>query len=182
VVVDDNYMPYLAIDHGQDKPYGVQDVDAFIVPLPEKVYYSAEAVDEISGLLASGNVLGFDHSGIAPPVNRYLLTSASALRASVNDLRSQFDPDLIQVIMELSLPQFVWIVEISSVDQWKAGQVATRVVIDATASPYEDDPVFLMYDLTRAQPYDRGTSSSTDSFNTLQRLTMDQPQISGDAR
>ena len=43
---------------------------------------------------------------------------------------------------ELSLPQFVWIVEISSVDQWKAGQVTTRVVVDATASPYEDDPYF----------------------------------------
>ena len=117
-------------------------------------------MDEISGLLASGNVLGFDHSGIAPPVIRYFLTSASALRASVNDLRSQFDPDLIQVVMELSLPQFVWIVEISSVDQWRAGQVTTRVVIDATASPYEDDPLFLMYDLTRAYVFDRGGDHS----------------------
>jgi hypothetical protein len=160
VDVDDNHLPYLAIDHGQAKPYGGQDVDAFIVPLPEKVYYSAEAVDEISGLLASGNVLGFDHSAIAPPVIRYFLTSASALRTSVNDLRSQFDPDLARVVMELSLPQFVWIVEISSVDQWKAGQVATRVVIDATASPYEDDPIFLMYDLSRAYVFDRGGDHS----------------------
>ncbi len=160
VVVDDNHLPYLAIDHGQAKPYGVQDIDAFIVPLPEKVYYSAEAVDEISALLASGNVLGFDHSSIAPPVIRYFLTSASALRASVNDVRSQFDPDLVQVLMELPLPQFVWIVEISSVDQWKAGQVATRVVVDATASPYEDDPVFLMYDLAHAYVFDRGGDHS----------------------
>jgi hypothetical protein len=62
--------------------------------------------------------------------------------------------------MELSLPQLVWIVEISSVDQWKAGQIASRVVIDATASPYEDDPVFLMYDLTRAYVFDRGGDHS----------------------
>lgn len=160
VVVDDNYLPYLSIEQGQANPYGAQDMDAFIVPLPEKVYYSAEAVDDISGLLASGNMLGFDHSGLAPPVIRYFLTSASALRASVNELRSQFDADLVRVVMELSLPQFVWIVEISSVEQWKNGQVATRVVIDATASPYEDDPIFLMYDLARAYVFDRGDDHS----------------------
>jgi hypothetical protein len=164
VVVDDNHIPYLAVAHGQKEPYGVQDVDAFIVPLPEKVYYSAQAVDEICGLLASGNVFGFDHSGIAPPVIRYFLTSASALRASVNEGRSQFDPYLVQVVMELSLPQFVWIVEISSVDQWKSGQVATRVVLDATASQYEDDPVFLMYDLARVYVFDRGGDHSHSIF------------------
>lgn len=160
VVVDDNHLPYLAIERGQTNPYGVEHIDAFIVPLPEKVYYSAEAVDEIAGVLASGNVLGFDHSGIAPPVIRYFLTSASALRASMNELRSQFDPDLVRIVMELALPQFVWIVEISSPDQWKAGQVATRVVVDATASPYEDDPLFLMYDLGQAYVFERGGDHS----------------------
>jgi hypothetical protein len=53
----------------------------------------------------------------------------------MNKLRARFDPDLVRIVMELALPQFVWIVEISSADQWKAGQVATRVVSDATASP-----------------------------------------------
>jgi hypothetical protein len=160
VVVDDNHLPYLSIEDGQTTSYGIQDINAFIVPLPEKVYYSAEAVDNISGLLASGNMLGFDHSGLAPPVIRYFLTTASALRASVNELRSQLDPDLVQAVMELSLPQFVWIVEISSVQQWKNGQVSTRVVIDATASPYEDDPIFLMHDLVRAYVSDRGGDHS----------------------
>jgi hypothetical protein len=160
VVVDDNHMPYLTIEQGQTHPYGVHDIDAFIVPLPEKVYYAAEAVDDISGLLASGNFLGFDHSGIAPPVIRYFLTSTSALRASMNEVRSQFDPDLVRVVMELAMNQFVWIVEISSIDQWKAGQVTTRAIIDATASPYEDDPLFLMYDRARAYVFDRGGDHS----------------------
>lgn len=160
VVVDDNHLPYLGIKQDQDSPYGGKDIDAFIVPLPEKVYYSAEAVDDISALLASGNVLGFDHSALTPPVIRYFLTSASALRASVHEMRSQFDPNLVRLIMELSLPQFVWIVEISSVDHWKNGQVATRVVIDATASPHEDDPILLMYDARRAHVSDRGGDHS----------------------
>jgi len=86
------------------------------------------------------------------------LTSASKLRESVNIARSQFDPDLVRVMMELPLPQFVWIVEISSAAQWNSGHVATRVIIDATASPSEDDPVFLMYDQARAHFFDRGGS------------------------
>jgi len=71
VVVDDNYLPYLAIDNSSASPYKVEDIDAFIVPLPEKVYYSAEAVDDFSALLASGDFLGFDHSHLGAPVIRY---------------------------------------------------------------------------------------------------------------
>lgn len=160
VVVDDNYLPYLSIEQGQSTPYGLQDIDSFIVPLPEKVYYSAEAVDDISGVLASGNMLGFDHSELGAPVIRYFLTTASTLRTSVHELRSQFDPDLVRVVMELTFPQFVWVVEISSVDQWRDGQIATRVVIDATASPLEEDPIFLMFDRTRAHVFDRGGDHS----------------------
>lgn len=131
---------------------------------------------------------------------------AEFLTYDVTRMAHEFDPDLVRVVMELSLLQFVWIVEISSVDQWKAGQIETRVVIDATASTYEDDPLFLMYDLTRAYVFDRGSDHShsviklnspqgavlsrmtgnlkqhTDPLNALQRLRMDQPQISGDAR
>lgn len=47
-VVDDNYLPYHSMPAlGSGTPYSIDDVDAFIVPLPEKVFYSAEAVDRL---------------------------------------------------------------------------------------------------------------------------------------
>ncbi len=75
----------------------------------------------------------------------------------------------------------------------------------ATASPYEDDPLFLMYDLTRAYVFDRGGDHSRSMiklnspqgtvlsrmtgnleqhqpFHAPQELRVNQPQISGDAR
>ena len=119
VIVDDNHLPYLTVTNGGITPYGTQDIDAFIVALPEKIYYSAEAVDEFSALLASGNHLGFDHSNLGPPVIRYFLTTTARLRQSVNKVRSQFDPDLVKVVMELPMPQFIWVVEISSLEQWQ---------------------------------------------------------------
>ena len=74
----------------------------------------------------------------------------------MHENRSQFDPQLVSVVMELALPQFVWVIEISSVDQWTNGQVATRAVIDATASPAEEFPLFLMHNANRAYLSDRG--------------------------
>lgn len=41
VVIDDNYLPYLSIPQSDvgASPYSCQDIDAFIVALPEKVFY-----------------------------------------------------------------------------------------------------------------------------------------------
>jgi len=58
----------------------------------------------------------------------------------MNRRRSQFDPELLKITMQLTLPQFVWLIEIASQDQWKNGTIATRVVVDATASPAEQLP------------------------------------------
>lgn len=156
VVVDDNYLPYRVVPTGQADPYGSCDFSAFIVPLPEKVYYSAEAVDALALLLANEEHLGFDHEALGSPVVRYFLTTAANARRFVSENRSQFDPELVGIVMQLSLPQFIWIIEIASQDQWKNGQVATRVIVDATASPHEEFPIFLMHNQEHAYVRDRG--------------------------
>ncbi len=157
VVVDDNHFPYLSIDGASGGcGYGVDDIDAFIVPLPEKLYYPADAVDHFAGLIASDNYLGFDHSALGPLTVRYFVTTSAALRQFLDANRSQFDPELVRVAMQLVFPQFVWIVELSSLDQWTRGQVATRMVLDATASCYETNPLFIMHNSTQAYVCDRG--------------------------
>lgn len=156
IVVDDNYLPYRAVARDRADPYGCCDFTAFIVALPDKVYYSAEAVDNVAILLANKEHFGFSHEPSGSPVVRYFLTTASHLRDFANKYRSQFDPELVSVIMHLSLPQFIWIIEIASEEQWGNGHVATRIVVDATASPYEQFPVYLMHDDRQAYICDRG--------------------------
>ena len=51
-VVDDNHLPYLSIP-AKAVPtggplYSAEDFDAFIVALPEKVFYPADAVDRLA--------------------------------------------------------------------------------------------------------------------------------------
>ena len=156
IVMDDNFFPYHEVTATDAQGYGWQDFSAFIVPLPDKVYYPADAVDERAMLLATEPYFGFDHSALGSPTVRYFLTTAAHLRKFTHQHRSQFDPELAGAVMELSLPQFVWIIEIASDEQARNGQIQTRAIIDATASPYEDVPVFLMYDKQRAYYCDRG--------------------------
>lgn len=158
IAIDDNLLPYHVVDRpaivGDD--YGCEDITAFIVPLPEKIYYPAEYVDGLAVVLATEEHLGFDHDGLGEPVVRYLLTTASHLRSFVHKRRSQFDPELCKIVMQLTLPQFVWLIEIGSIEQWRNGHVSTRVVVDATASPGEELPIFLMHNAVRAYFCDRG--------------------------
>jgi len=158
VVVDDNFLPYKAVERpaGIDDDYGADDVTAFIVPLPDKIYYPAENADTLAVVLATEEHLGFNHDSLGEPIIRYFLTTAAHLRSFMNKHRSQFDPVLVGIAMELSLPQFVWVIEIASPNQWANGTVATRVIVDATASPAEQLPIFLMHNAARAYVWDRG--------------------------
>lgn len=153
-VVDDNYLPYLSIPKKGKAPYCAEDIDAFIVALPEKVFYPADAVDRLApALFKLGAVVGL------PPqdetIIRYFITTGSALRRFVRDKESEFDPKLVTTIMTLPFAQFIWVVEFATESQWAVGQVAARAVIDATASLLEYMPLWLLHSRTQALVFDR---------------------------
>jgi hypothetical protein len=153
-VVDDNYLPYLSIPVSGGAPYSAEDIDAFIIPFPEKVFYSAESVERfVPKLFRLGKVVGL------PPqdetIIRYFITTGSALRRFVRGKQSEFDPALLQTIMSLPFAQFVWIVEISTKTQWTVNQVFARAIIDATASDREIMPLWLLHTPKEALVFDR---------------------------
>lgn len=153
-VVDDNHLPYLSIPVRGGAMYSAEDIDAFIVALPEKVFYPADAVDRLApALFKLGPVVGL------PPkdktIIRYFITTGSALRGFVRDKESEFDPNLLATIMTLPFAQFVWIVEFATEAQWAIGQVGARAVIDATASLFEVMPLWLLHSRTQALVFDR---------------------------
>jgi hypothetical protein len=156
-VIDDNELPYLSVPVSSvpgSAGYSVEDIDAFIVALPEKIYFPADAVDRLAPTLFNlGGPLGL------PPqdqtILRYFLTTGSALRAFVRDRESEFDPDLVSTIMDLRLAQFVWVVEFATHAQWPTKQVSARAVIDATASLFEELPLWLFHSNTGAFVFDR---------------------------
>ena len=156
VVVDDNHLPYLSIPRTSGPPYSGEDIDAFIVALPEKVFYPADAVDRLAPtLFRLGGLIGL------PPQNetiiRYFITTGSQLRSFVRDKESEFDPKLLETIMTLPFAQYVWIVELATRTQWAVRQIAARAIIDATASLFEPMPFWLFHSRTRALVFGRKT-------------------------
>jgi hypothetical protein len=172
-VVDDNSLPYLSVPRsGTGGPsYSAEDIEGFIVALPEKVFYPADAVDKLApALFKLGMVVGL------PPkdksIIRYFITTGSELRSFVRDRESEFDPKLLAEIMKLPFAQFVWIVEFATEAQWALGKIEGRAVIDATASLIEDMPLWLLHGRTKALVFDRKRVGTGAGMEGLQLSDM----------
>jgi hypothetical protein len=135
-------------------PTQPKDIDAFIVALPEKIFYPADAFDKLIPRL-------FKLSSVVtlPPQNdaviRYFVTTGSAIRRFVREHESEYDPQLLHAVMKLPFAQFIWVVEFSTRAQWVNNQVSARAVIDATASLTEPYPFWLFHSLGQALVFGR---------------------------
>jgi hypothetical protein len=178
LVVDDNYLPYQTIEIEGGATYSAKDIDAFIVALPEKIFYPADAVDRLAPTLFKlGPLLG----GLPPKeevIIRYFITTGSALRRFVRSRESEFDAKLIETIMSLPFAQFVWIVEIATAEDWANGQISARAVLDATASLREIMPFWLFHNRTTALIFDRSTTGAAiDGIRALELSGMQDTSL-----
>lgn len=169
VAVDDNHLPYTSIDMATDEPYSVGDIDGFIVPLPDKIYYPASAVDRYSDRLYSQLAKVMNLPAADNVIRRFYVTTLSALRGFAREKESQLGDVLVGAIMRLRASQFIWIVEYASADQWNHGRVAARAILDATASPYDPTPVWFVHDEALAIFFDRDASTANATVVDLHR-------------
>lgn len=160
-VVDDNELPYvsvpgpskdkLAADTRKLQVYTADSFDQFIVALPEKIYYSAAAVEELAPTAAS-ELLGFTPGS---HIFRYFVTTMSRLRHEVRSFASQYSAEFVQLIMELPAAQFIWVVEFATADEWAQRHVSARLIVDATAGPFDPNPIWVAHTATSAIVFDR---------------------------
>ena len=176
LVVDDNLLPYGCISMGEKAPFGTisesytaLDFEAFIVPLPEKMYYSALAMESFSAQLYSShkNILGLPAEGKL--IRRYFITTISALRRDARTLQSQMGDELVNLLMRLKTAQFIWVVEYASDRQWSQGHISARAIIDATASPSDEQPVWLSHNDQMAIVFDRTSAKGGADVVNLDR-------------
>jgi hypothetical protein len=176
--VDDNLLPYgrVPVDpttasttSGPQPTYNATDFDAFIVPLPEKIFYPATAIERQSAEF-------YDVLGRVMPMpardrllRRYFITTISELRRFAHDRRSEMGDDLVSLIMRLETAQFIWVVEYASYEQWCSGHVAVRAIVDATASPHDPMPVWFVHGEHEAIAFDRSTAAVSPTGVKLRR-------------
>ena len=167
LAVDDNLLPYSTVSIGKEQTpdvampaYTVNDFTAFIVALPEKIFYPAHAVELFSrGALYRSykKKLGLPDEDIL--LRRYFITTISALRGYVRANRSQMGEELVNLFMHMRTSQFVWVIEYASEKQWAEKHIAARAVVDASASPADEHPMWLCHNHELAIVFDRSSGA-----------------------
>lgn len=149
LVIDDNYQPYLAIPRkaNSNEPYTIDDFDGFIAPLPEKMFLPAAAVFELSDQIVGAPPEEFSELESNPEiVMRCFVTTTASWQRFVRANAADFPPDFTSAALELTMPQFIWVVEYATPEQKKQKHIQARLLLDATAGTYEPFPAFLMHD------------------------------------
>ncbi len=165
LAVDDNMLPYSSVGIGDDtrsevdtENYTAEDFNAFIVPLPDKIFYPAQAVESFSldtMYPIYKAVLNLPEEDTL--LRRYFITTVSALRRFARENVSQFGDELVDLLMHLKTTQFVWVIEYASEVQWNDRHITARVVLDASASRKDEQPMWLCHNHELAIVFDRSS-------------------------
>lgn len=164
---DDNKLPFSRIlfenRPGSSEEYLLTDIDGFVVPLYEKMYLNAENVLRVlPGLINSNLVRMQQHDKL---VLRVFMTSARSFKQKLRKA-ALIDPLMKKTQLELPLPKFVWIAEMTTPELYDDRRVLYRWILDATANPYEMYPFLLIHDFQEIVVNER------TQRNELYRLTM----------
>jgi hypothetical protein len=164
VVVDDNHFPYRRLKlEPPDNEYGISYRDKkdkigttdlsvkslinLVVPLPEKVFLTADfARDNFEHYLlrgkwpevVSGILSKYRGDKKNPLVTRQFVTSGSALKRVALKRYLKCKGGIFAQIAEMPLPHFVWVLELASLEGYRAKQSVGELVIDATANRFSD--------------------------------------------
>ena len=175
LAVDDNRLPYNTVPLKSTgaavlpSDYTSESIEAFIVALPDKIYYPADAIEKFSIRLERTVVRIRGTSQEPLQFRRYFITTISKLREHAREYRSQLGNTLVGLMMQMDTAQFVWVVEYCSVGQWRDVRVAARAIVDATASPRDEVPIWLLHTEDVAIVFDRSSAEGKSREIVLDR-------------
>ena len=115
-----------------------------MVPLYEKIYLSAEHIEKLAAAVLTHRQYGLGRlsPSISPQdlVVRIFLTSSKSYKQfrHGHPIPNQLD----QLYLQLPMPKFVWICELSTRSLYPAGKILGEIIWDATAN-HNDPYAFL---------------------------------------
>ena len=147
IVNDDNIPAYQELKEqgGKTVPnsvseYGQNNVEAFIVPLAEKVFLLAEDFKSVVVKILEGKDFGLTHSSqlesASPLVLRMFLTTGRSFKKKIAE-RNLGHAVVQRCYSEMPMPHFIWVCELSTVELYDKGEVLGEGSWDATRNAYE---------------------------------------------
>lgn len=104
-------------------------IQQFIAPLYERVYLEADIAMSQAKQIVTKYICNCNEC-----VVRTLLTSSRTFREHIVHIKS-FDNDQRKALLEIPMPKFIWLTEVSTLDQFYHDKVRAILLIDATGSP-----------------------------------------------
>jgi len=145
-------------------------VTYFIVPLYTKIYLEAfEAKNYILRFLTTGPEPLTDNSQI---LLRFYLASSRSFKNEVA-MNATIQEDLKGLLLEASMPKFIWVAEISTKDLIKQKKANGMVILDATeANIYFNKPLILAAFQGKLVIFDESSGKLESDLLPLQDFTV----------
>lgn len=129
-----------------DVKYGVNELYYAVVPLYNRMQLAYREVYDRMVLWLKANVMKWEKVNVC----RIYITSANSLRYRA--VSSSTMPQVLKdVIQTLSLPKFVWCIDLAGIENYKKGLTTGRIIIDTTSATWEKEPWIMRHDMEKVQ-------------------------------
>ncbi|HDL01668.1 MAG TPA: hypothetical protein ENH23_05480 [candidate division Zixibacteria bacterium] len=141
ITIDDNFFPYALLGYDDDPdnyatvyPYSINSIVTAVCPLPEKAFLPAEKAKEKAMKYFRNFISELGKYSGKPWVTRFFITTNKSFkRRKLENIKAGHDK-LDSFIINIDLPHFIWVMEISSLADYKNGVCVAEIVLDSTAS------------------------------------------------
>jgi hypothetical protein len=143
VVVDDNCFPYQLLGYRVDRDnyarkvggYSIESIDTAVCPLPERVFLSVEHARALAFKWYRGRDIRQRLKRLerGPWVVRLYLTTGAAFQRQKLAMSQEGEDWLDYWVTDLALPHYIWVMELSTFEQYRAGWCTAECVLDSTA-------------------------------------------------
>ena len=150
-VMDDGEFPYREVtkalpSKASDVKYGLNQFTYAVIPLYAKMQLTYHDVYNRMLQWICGKVMNWKKQNVC----RIYITSSNSLKR--NAMESETMPEILQdLIARISLPKFVWCIDLAGIENYKMQLTSGRIIVDATSATVDKEPWILRHDGNRIQ-------------------------------
>ncbi|MCM1244854.1 MAG: hypothetical protein NC293_04320 [Roseburia sp.] len=145
-VMDDRFFPYMEmpVDVPTSKnklDYGLNQLSYAVVPLYSRMQLTySDVYSRLTTWIKAGE-LNWEEQKVC----RIYITSANSLKREVFKSESMAT-ELKEILLTLSMPKFIWCVDLAGIDNYKKHLTSGRIIIDTTSATLDEEPWILRHD------------------------------------
>lgn len=166
-VMDDNCFPYQKMPVGlpskeSDVVYGLTELEYVVVPLYRRMQLEYRVVNERFRMWRKESVMNWEELCIS----RIYITSANSLKRETLNTQNM-NEILKDVILSMTLPRFVWCIDLAGIDNFKKNLTSGKIIIDTTAPTIEENIWLLRHDGEKIEFMDVENGDSENEYSVI---------------